>query len=276
MNDDNTNIINIIASKHLNVLIYPHLPFNLSDGGTTVQYYLAYVLDNMGLTVKICNENDNNSKNKIFNKFLKRGEIDFENTVVIYCEGIKGNPLNAKYVVRWMLSKLGQNVSYDYYDYWGPNELVYFFNSEKELVDSNTTVKMLSLFYTNPNCKNHNLKRKGTCHSFRKKFIHNNINNLHKPTSFEIKREHTQTDYIAIFNKYKMFLSYDPLSFLSIIAAMCGCISIVYPIKGISKKEYFKKTAFYEYMVETNNYELYGIAYGIGEDEINYSKNTFF
>ena len=274
MNDINTDILNIIASKNLNVLIYPHLPFNLSDGGTTVHYYLAQVLDNMGLNIKICNEYDNNSHNSIFNKFTNKNNIDIENTVVIYCEGIIGNPLNAKYVVRWMLSKLGQNVPYDRYNSWGPNELVYFFNSEKELVDSNTPVKMLSLFYINPFIQNHNLERNGACHSFRKKFIHNDIIMLHKSSSFEVKREHTQNDYIEIFNKYNQFLCYDPLSFLSIIAAMCGCISIVYPIKGVSKQEYFKKTAFYEYMVDKNIFEIYGIAYGISNEEIDYSKNT--
>jgi hypothetical protein len=274
MNNTNTDILNIITSKTLNVLIYPHLPFNLSDGGTTVHYYLAQVLDNMGLTVKICNEFDNNSRNSLFNKFTNKKNIDIDNTIVIYCEGIKGNPLNAKYVVRWMLSKLGQNVPLNYYNYWGPNELVYFFNSEKEFLDSNTQVKMLTLFYINPNIRNLNLERKGTCHSFRKKFIHNNVTILHKPASFEITREHTQNDYIEIFNKYKQFLCYDPLSFLSIIAAMCGCISIIYPIEGVSKKEYFKKTGLYEYMVDKNICEIYGIAYGASDEEINYSRDT--
>jgi hypothetical protein len=83
---------------------------SLNDGGATVQYYLADILDKCGQEVYICNKQDNNSTNDLYNKFTNIETIpedEKENTVVIYCEGILGNPLNAKYVVRWMLSKLG-------------------------------------------------------------------------------------------------------------------------------------------------------------------------
>ena len=75
-------------------------------------------------------------------------------------------------------------------------------------------------------------------------------------------------------NNHKIFISYDPLSFLTIIAALCGCISIICPIPNISKKDYFKKTPFYEYMVEKNIDSLYGIAYGNSDEEIKYAHDT--
>ena len=110
-----------------NILIWSHLPFSINDGGITVQYHLGYVLSKLGINVQIYNAHDNNAGNPIFNNFLSDiNNINFENTIVIYCEGVVGNPLNAKYVVRWMLSKLGQNVPYSHYYTWNKNELVYF------------------------------------------------------------------------------------------------------------------------------------------------------
>ena len=71
--------------------------------------------------------------NSIFMNFYNNDFPIDDNCVVIYCEGTQGNPLNAKNVVRWMLSKLGQNVPYNWVDTWGKNELVYYFNSEKKI-----------------------------------------------------------------------------------------------------------------------------------------------
>ena len=260
-----------------NIIIYPHLKFSLNDGGIVVQYYLAQVLDRLGINVKIYNVHDNNAKNIIFNKFVNDiNTIDFNNTIVIYCEGILNNPLDAKYVVRWMLSKLGQNVPHLNYNSWGENELVYFFNNEIDMVNNNIPRKMLSLFYIHPNIKAHNFKRNGLCYTIRKGMNQNHfkLGRFKELPRFEITREHNQQQYVTIFNNFEYFISYDALTFLNIIAALCGCISIIYPVEGVSKQEYFKMTAFYDYMVDKNITEIYGLAYGFSDEEINYSKST--
>ena len=268
-----------------NILIYPHMAFSINDGGTTVQYYLAYTLSKLGINTQIYNVHDNNSLNSVFNNFVSDiNSIDFDNTIVIYCEGIIGNPLNAKYVVRWMLSKLGQNVPYDFYNTWNPNELVYFFNNEIDMIHKNIDFKLLSLFYIHPEIKNNNCERKGLCYTIRKKhcfknnididFENDKMNNNKHLQPFEINRWHTQSDYINIFNKMEYFISYDPLTFLNIIATLCGCVSIVYPVENVSKIDYFKMTPFYQYMVEKNCFEIYGLAYGTINEEIAYAKNT--
>ena len=271
-----------------NILIWSHLPFSINDGGITVQYHLGYVLSKLGINVQIYNAHDNNAGNPIFNNFLSDiNNINFENTIVIYCEGVVGNPLNAKYVVRWMLSKLGQNVPYSHYYTWNKNELVYFFNNEIDMINQNIDFKILSLFYINPEIRNNNNQKKGLCYTLRKKYcfkknidinIVNNTftkyNNIMNTPIFEITRGHNQTEYIEIFNKHEYFISYDPLTFLNIIAIHCGCVSIVFPIEGVSKIEYFKMTPFYQYMVEKNCFEIYGLAYGMSYEEVTYSKNT--
>ena len=55
---------------------------------------------------------------------------------------------------------------------------------------------------------------------------------------------------------------------------MCGCISIIYPINGISKKEWYKTTAVAKYLQDNNINNLYGIAYGNSEEELEYAKIT--
>jgi hypothetical protein len=260
-----------------NIIIYPHLKFSLNDGGIVVQYYLAQVLDSLGINVKIYNVHDNNSKNIIFNKFVNDiNTIDFNNTIVIYSEGILHNPLHAKYVVRWMLSKLGENVPHLNYKSWNENELVYFFNNEIEMVNNNVPRKMLSLFYIYPNIKAHNFKRNGLCYTIRKGMnqIQIDQSRFKELPRFEITREHKQEQYVTIFNNFEYFVSYDALTFLNIIAALCGCISIIHPVEGISKQEYFKMTALYDYMVDKNITEIYGLAYGYSDEEIDYSRST--
>ncbi len=260
-----------------NIIIYLHMPFDLSNGGVTVQYYLAHILDSMGNNIRICNIYDNNKTNSIFNKFITVNEFiknnNNQNSIVIYCEGIIGNPLNAKYVVRWMLSKLGQNVPIHYCMTWDPNEIIYFFNTDCDLINNNIPYKQLTILYVNPHFKNLERQREESCFAKRKPII-KNIDTLHDINSFEITRKHTQENYLEIFNNHKKFICYDPLSFLSIISPLCGCISIIHPITNVSKKEYFKMTAFYNYLNTHNCNSIYGIAYGNSQDEIDYAINT--
>ncbi len=272
--------------------------FNFSDGGTVVQYYLANILNEYGVNVRIYPSSGIKTPNFIFSKFYNNDFPIDDNTVVIYCEGTQGNPLNAKYVVRWMLSKLGQNVPENWVNGWGKNELVYYFNSEQKIADNpdklGNIYKLLSLIYVNPYAINHNLPtRQGTCFTIRKASqIHGNLLHLvHPPGSLEILRSHTQSDCITIFNKYKYFISYDSNTFLSIIAALCGCISIVIKVNGLSKEDWLNTTAAAEFLKISGQQNLYGVAYGAEDlefardtihmaksqwDEItNYSKNKY-
>jgi len=168
-----------------------------------------------------------------------------------------------------MLSKLGLNVPYNNVNTWSKNELVYYFNSEEKIAKNpeklNNIYKMLNIIYVNPSAKNYNFaQRKGTCFTYRKALNthgkHPKI--VHNPNSFEITRKHTQKDYIIFFNKYKYFVSYDSLTFLSVIAALCGCISIVKKVDGLSKQDWLNTTAAADYLKEYNEPGLYGIAYG--------------
>jgi len=257
--------------------------FSYADGGTVCQYELARTLKSLGQNVKIYILSKIHIQNSIFNDFYTDSTTDFKpsNTVVIYCEGIIGNPLNAKYIVRWMLSELGQNVPYDNLNSWDKNELVYYFNSEPKFEKNpekiGSVYKLLTCIYMDPNIKQINFNpRSGACFTLRKAFkIHKSaIKRLHTEDSFEITCQHTLQECINIFNTAKYFVSYDPLTFYTIIAALCGCISVVHPINGVSKEEWLTRTCVREYMKHTGKTQLYGVAYGTDADEIEFATST--
>jgi hypothetical protein len=243
--------------------------FDFNDGGTVVQYELAKTLEEYGQNVRIYTSSNIKTENSIFSKFYNNDFPIDDNVVVIYCEGTQGNPLNAPRVVRWMLSKLGQNVPFSYLDTWSKNELVYYFNSEEKIQNNSEKLgniyKMLNVIFLHPLANNYNSKpRNGTCFTIRKaQQIHGTVPIfVHPPNSFEITRKNNQKQIINLFNKFKYFISYDSLTFLSAISAICGCISIIKKVDGLSKQSWLNTTAAAEYLKVNNEDMLYGIAYG--------------
>jgi len=260
------------------IVFFMESDFMYHCGGIVVQYELAKNLNNSMVDVKIISPR--NIKNNIYNDFLLTktlDDADIDNTIVIYGETIRGNPLNAKYVIRWILAPIGICSHIDNYKTWGPNDLVYYFNSEDKFIKEPEKVgkeyKLLNIIFINPNAINLNLQnRSGTCHTFRKSNYHKNIQLIHPSNSFEVTWSHTQEDNIKIFNQYKYFISYDPLTFLSIIAALCGCISIVKNVDGLSKDAWLNKLPVSEYFKESGENTLYGMAYGV--DDLENAINT--
>lgn len=253
--------------------------FNLNDGGTVAEYLLAKTLEEFCINVRIYPCSGIKYNNLIFNKYYNNDFPIDDNTVVVYCEGTKGNPLNAKRVVRWMLSKLGQNAPSEWLETWDKNELVYYFNSEEKITKNpqkkGNIYKLLNIIYIHPLLINKNLpNRNGTCFTIRKSLSirGKTIKCLHPPNSFEITRAHSQLDCIYIFNKHRYFISYDSLTFLSVMAALCGCISIVIKVDGLSKEEWLNNSVASEYLKENGENTLYGIAYGA--DDLQNAINT--
>lgn len=264
-----------MINNQLKIIIYPHIAYIATDGGINVQFYLAKCLKEQNINVKIYN-NKGVIENKLFNEYCDYSFYDNE-TFVIYCEGVLGNPLNAKKVVRWMLSELGQNVDSTDLKTWGKNELVYFYGSEVRFNNNpeyiNIIYKTISVITQNSLFKNNNNSRTGSCHTFRKSFIHNTINFIHQEDSIEIFKNTSLEEIIEIFNNCKIFISYDPITYLNTIAALCGCISIVYPLENFTKKQWLQKTHMWNYLEENNlGTNIYGIAYGI--EEIDYAIST--
>jgi len=260
-----------------NILIFPHQGF-VEDGGTIVQYYLASLLDKLGQNVRM-HPHLGTTNNELFTKYYNNDFPIDDSCVVIYCEGIVGNPLNAPNVVRWMLSKRGQNTPYERVDTWGKNELVYFFNSEDMINNNsekiNTIYKFLTIIFLHPILDIHVPinSRKGYCHAKRKFAIHKNgYNIIHPHDSYEIPHVLPFNVLMNIFNTYDTLVSYDPISFIYIMAPICGCMSIVYPIDGVDELDWIKLGAAKEYVELNNIQKFYGIAYGV--ENIEWAKST--
>lgn len=259
-----------------NILVYTINPFSFTCGGIVVQYELCRIIDSMGINIRI--KSPENIHNSIFSKFYQNDFDINNNTLVIYGETIEGNPLNAPYVMRWILAPLGIIVDKDIYKTWHKNDLVYYFNNDKIFENNEAMIgikyKLLTCVYINPLIKNYNdTIRKGFCHSFRKTQYHKTLIYQHPSNSLEIKKEHKLIDCINIFNKREIFISYDPLTFLNVMSALCGCISVVIKVDGIlSHYDWLKTTSVALYVNDKGIKRLYGIAYGI--DEIYWANET--
>lgn len=258
-----------------NILFAGHR-FDHNSGGVMVHYELCKILNEYGINSKIyCTEK---IQNHVCNSYYNNDFPIDETTVVIYSELIRGNPFNSKYSVRWILAPLGSLSESTIYLNYNKQDLVYYFNSELKFNDHpdkmGTVYKLLSTLYIYPNIKQTNFNtRDGTCFTYRKHHMHKSgIIHIHPPDSFEINNSHSQDNMIDFFNQYKYFISYDPLTFITIMAALCGCISIVHKVDGLSKLDWIKTTAANEYIKHKGIDNLYGIAYGM--EDLQYAEDT--
>jgi len=263
--------MNQTNTKHqLNFVIFSPA-FQAHVGGVIALHNLARIIDEAGFPCKIFDMNGLKIPNSIFEKYGTEADVN-ENTVVVYPEVTVGNPLNAKYIVRWILCELGINCPHDIYKTWGEDDFVYHYstyNPEKDVRHYN----LLSPLYINPALKNHGKSRDGYCHIIRKghKF-HKPLKYIHPSDSLFLDNNLSQEILIEILNRKEYLISYDPYSYIGSMAALCGCIPIILPMAGTTKDEWFKTLSTSVVLEEVGEFELKGFAYGI--EEIEYARNT--
>ena len=274
-----------MASQIKNFVIGIHMPLETGGGGGVVQCHLANLLKNRGFNVVIITSWTDPPKRLPSNYIFtyddtdKPNDIDVssDDTAVIYCEGVYGNPLNAKNVIRWMLSELGKNIAYSNMYGWGRDEVIYYFNAEpkhfREPEKIGSIYKYLTMLYFNPNVKQTNYEpRNKECHTYRKSWYYSHVDKIHSEISTEVKFDNNHDKTISIFNEYECFYCYDPLTWLAIMAPVCGCYTIIHPVEGQDKCTWLKNSGLNAYMKENNIEHLYGVGYGLDERE--YAKST--
>ena len=265
----------------MKIIIYT-FPFQENSGGITALYNLAKHITELqkpDICVKMFDCYNVKSINAYFNDYIDINEID-DDSIIIYPEVILGNPLNKPNVIRWILAPIGMNCNYNIVDSWGKNDLVYYFNSELKMLQNSekngTIYKLLSLIHINPIIQQYNFgERTGICIETRKQAFHKNPIKyyiFYDTVLYDIASHFNQSQCIEHFNKCKMFISYDPCTFLSIMASLCGCISVVYPWDGLTKQAWLNTTAVAEYIKSKGLDNLYGIAYGL--EDVQYAKDT--
>ncbi len=240
----------------LNFII--HAPsYNACSGGIVVLHHLALELKQLGHNAFIHADKTIPGKD-IPLWTLKKVP---ENYIVIYPEITHGNPLNATNIVRWVLNTPGK-VKKDTQDSWNRSDHIYKFLDYFHVNSTFKSLGLLQCFNFNLHLfDNYNYSRQGHVHMTRKSF--GKPLKSHFKDSQNIDSKACDFNELKnIFNEASTFISYDTVTYYSLIAAMCGCISIVIPDQGISKNEWQQKAP-------TLNF---GVAYG--KDDVQWALDT--
>lgn len=114
--------------------------------------------------------------------------------------------------------------------------------------------------------KNHNLPRSGRCYLIKGEEyiegqpIYHNSSDTNLDSYWTYKGD--KMAYLAkMFNEHEIFFTYNTQTFISVLAALCGCVSVILPHPNTSKEKLFKFPQ-----------NKFGIAYGF--DDIDHSINT--
>lgn len=193
-------------------------------------------------------------------KYQLADSINVNKDIVIYTETESGNEFDAKYVVRYIMNRWHLPSEYNYIATWNAND--YWLYYSENFYDGIKDKNILTLIEPNLDIfKNYNLDRKfQACHTYRKNYT--TVDIVHPDDSIHIDWGCSNAMLIEYFNTCKQFYCYDHESHLSILAAMCGCESIIVPRNGVTKKDLVKKIKLFKY----------GIAYGI--KDIEYANKT--
>ena len=182
-----------------------------------------------------------------------------KDTIVVYQEGVYGNPFHAKRVVRWFLF---HNRYPNDPEAYKPCDLVFSYREFFNDYTLNPTCRLLSLNHFNSALyRQTNFgERSGNCY-----FIHKGWTRPDLPKEFDgpVIDYLTEKKKVEVLNRCKYFYSYDTQTFYNIIATVCGCISIVVMEPGKTKEDYLGKG-------DRDN----GRAYGDSPEEIERSLGT--
>lgn len=194
---------------------------------------------------------------RLFPDLLWR-HFDKDRTVVVYGETIRGNPLKATNVVRWIMNTpgvCGGDGVYALTDHifqyhpWFAVDPRYEIKGPLTAIDLDHQLKT----YQNKNLPNRKggayLVRKGTD----KKHNQHPANFVHADPLLEKMSDEEAADF---FNRIETFISYDDMTFISVQAALCGCKSIIIPGEGDRSEENLKKVN-----------RIKGVAYGFVDQE---------
>jgi len=181
-------------------------------------------------------------------------------SIVIYPELVRGNPLEARHVVRWLLYKPGLLHSFDF----GPDEVFFRVGPITDVPEITGGAPDLLMWKINPEYRNENRpERKGVCYIVRKGRDKRRIAETEAPDAICIDGlSHAEIN--KVFNRCDTFYSYDEATMYSQFAAISGCTSIVVPGMFASSKEW----------ADQHPNGRFGIAYGTHPDALAHARDT--
>ena len=185
-----------------------------------------------------------------------------DDTIVVYPEIVFGNPLAAKHVVRWFLNCntfKGKYVGEQPHDkddlficYWN------IFNDYQ----LNPSCRQVRLQYFNHDVyKRWNYgHREGSCFLVRKGC---NRRDLPSQVPGTVIDNLSEIEKVEVLNKCEYFYSFDTATAYSMVAAICGCVSIVIPEAGKKREDY-----------TGGEVKGWGVAYGTSPEELEFARST--
>ena len=257
-----------IAETPLDTLIHYHTKGRLNkhaiNNKSTLVFYSPLYLPNLGgikcvynmaksineinhpnIQAKMFGIHNKTYTNPLCNEIIYYHELH-DNCIAVYPEVVRGNPLNCKNVVRWILLALGYETPHSIKDSWGPNDIIY--NWEKTASNNNILRKHVidPIFTrTNPNRRTYNcvLIKKG-------RLINSNSMNRHPAhcilldTITEDTLHFKEAQLCSIFNNCKFLFTYDIKTMWIIYALFCGCAVVILPptINNITEQQYFEQS----------------------------------
>ena len=244
--------------------------YSPSIGGAITLHRLCDILNDIGYdaylttTLKLNGQTEYFMLNDKYNTKVAT-EINTENDIVIYPEIESGNPFECKNVVRYILNKFHLPKYDNTMSTWGDKDYWLYYHDlfYDNLKDKNILTILdskLDLF------KDYKIDRNiESCHTYRKRSHERDIIvPVHPQDSIEIGFNTPDDTLIEIFNKCKRFYSYDTETYLSTLAALCGCESVIVPNTNIPAEEILHRRMTLGI--------TYGVAYGI--DDIDNAKTT--
>lgn len=242
--------------------------YNESIGGAIVLHKLCHILNNLGYdsyltsTMKLNGQIEYFHTNNNYNTKIAT-DIDIDRDIIVYPEIEPGNPYGCKNVVRFILNKWHLPEYDNNIITWGDNDFwIYFhelfYDGIKEPNFLHILDSKLDIF------KDNNWDRNvEACFTYRKKSNERDmLPILHPSNSIEIPYNVSDENLVKMFNTCKRFYSYDTETYLNVLAALCGCESVIVPYKDITKENIVKLQPSFKY----------GIAYGL--DDLKHANST--
>ena len=250
--------------KNFNINVIVHSPFpeyTSHIGGVAVAHTLANELSLAGENVYIYANVTDPKYNVPCIPWGTNIEFDPRNTILIVVAG-DGEQLFEHYIpedlwkantVRWLCHN--QKKLYK------PEEKVYMHAQYWDVIEAQKIDGVLNIIEIETDIfKNKGLKREGTCYFIKGGLDIEPERAIHKPEDYcidnilyTIPNLERRKFMAGLFNQKEYFISYAGITFTSVLAAMCGCKSIVIPNSNFNKERWMN--GFW--------YNKYGIAFGL-------------
>ena len=197
------------------------------------------------------------SRNPLYETPLAKS-IDLDKSIVVYPEIVSGNPLRVSRYVRWLLHEPGfHEGTFNH----AVGDLYFCYQAAfNKNCDGMTYGGLLTIADTllDIYCKVNTGERSKVCYMIRKGADRKDLPNL---DNLWVVDGYDHHDLASAFNECKICYFYDPYTTYAAYAAACGCIPVIVPMPGVTKKEWVPE--------EDGSY---GLAYG--EHDIQYAIET--